>query len=321
MKTRAHEQMEHREIVDLLPLAALDRLEPAERRELEEHLALGCESCLAELRAYREAAAALALNESREDADGRIWRKLEQRLDPTPQDPPRMLKSNSAIATAGHESDRRSGNPGIWRAIAGMSLAAMIATVMVAIEVTRNLSGEVTYHGRVADDLARRNDHLKRQLAMSHRKLQLAQDSESETRARLTRILVSTDAKGVRLSPPPVLPPVKLSDARGLVTISPKAEGAAMQVSGLPQLAPGQVYELWWIGAKAGANRAGLFRTGPQGDAAITTTLPPPGDAVIASAVTIEPDGGVLKPTGPMVLKGQVNPTKLSRSQAFHAID
>jgi anti-sigma-K factor RskA len=314
--------MEHREIVDLLPLAALDRLEPAESRELEEHLALGCESCLGELRAYREAAVALALGESQEDDDGRIWRKLRQRLEPSPQDTaPGMFDSASAISPAGQESARHGGNPGLWRAIAGMSLAAMIATAMVAIEFTRSLSGEVTYHGKVADELARRNDLLRRQLALSHRKLQLAEDSESETRAHLTRIVLSADARGVRLSPPPVPTLAKLSDARGLVTISAKADGAALQVSGLPQLAPGKVYELWWIGAKGGSNRAGLFRTGAQGDAAITTNLPPPGDVLMASAVTVEPDGGVPKPTGPTVLKGQVNPTKLSRSQASRTID
>ena len=108
--------MEHREIADLLPLAALDRLEPAEWRELEEHLSLGCESCLAELRAYRDAAAALALDESHEDADGRIWRKLRQRIEPTPQDSvSRVFDSAPATATAGHESARRDGNPRIYR--------------------------------------------------------------------------------------------------------------------------------------------------------------------------------------------------------------
>ena len=42
--------MDHQAIKDLLPLAALDRLEPDEARELKEHLRAGCDECEAELR-------------------------------------------------------------------------------------------------------------------------------------------------------------------------------------------------------------------------------------------------------------------------------
>jgi anti-sigma-K factor RskA len=232
-----------------------------------------------------------------------------------------MFDATLPTGAAGRESARRSGNAELWRAIAGMSLAAMIATVMVAIEFTRNLSGEVAYHGRVADELARRNHSLKHQLALSQRKLELAETSDSETRANLTRILLSADAKAVRLGPTPMQPGANAPQARGLVIISAKTNGAAMHVSGLPQLPAGRVYELWWIGAKGGPVSAGLFRPGPRGEASMTTTLPPAGDELLASAVTIEPDGGVPKPTGPTVLKGQANATKLSRSLASRLDD
>ena len=53
--------MEHQEIKDLLALAALDRLEADEANAVSEHLHAGCAECEAELRAYREVAASLAL--------------------------------------------------------------------------------------------------------------------------------------------------------------------------------------------------------------------------------------------------------------------
>jgi len=53
--------MEHQEIKDMLALAALDRLEGEEAHALTEHLLVGCDECDAELRAFCEAAASLAL--------------------------------------------------------------------------------------------------------------------------------------------------------------------------------------------------------------------------------------------------------------------
>jgi len=302
--------MEHQELVNLLALAALDRLDAAQRPALDEHLAQGCETCAAQLRAFRETTAAIALADAGEDTDERIWNKVEPRLQPpsaAPDDPAqRRIRLSPSAAAGGGGSVRRPGNARLWRAIAGMSLAAMLATVMVAIEFTRNLSAEVAHHGRVADELARRNDSLKRQLALVQRKLQLAQTSEVESHALFTRILLSDDAKAVRLGPLQPQPGVKARWARGIVTISAQAGAAALQVSGLPQLASGSVYELWWIAAKMGPINAGLFRPGPRGDATITTTLPPPGDRLVASAVTVEPDGGVPTPTGPAILQGLV---------------
>src|SRR6266851_4838872 len=76
----ATSRMDHQAIKDLLPLAALDRLEPDEARELEEHLRAGCDECEAELRELREVAASLALSleqeGSEEGSQNRIWERL-----------------------------------------------------------------------------------------------------------------------------------------------------------------------------------------------------------------------------------------------------
>ena len=49
---------------------------------------------------------------------------------------------------------------------------------------------------------------------------------------------------------------------------------------------------------------AGTFVTGADSEVIAKVYAPPAGDRVMASAVTLEPAGGVSKPTGAMYLKG-----------------
>src|ERR1700736_1443364 len=71
--------MTHDELKALLPLAALDRLEPDEIVSLREHLA-GCEECDAELREFEHAVAMLALAVDTPTTEERVTRKLEAPL-------------------------------------------------------------------------------------------------------------------------------------------------------------------------------------------------------------------------------------------------
>ena len=108
--------MDHQAIKDLLPLAALDRLEPDEARALEEHLRAVSDECEAELRELREAAASLALSleqeSSEEKSEERIWERLEARL--------RGAGPQSDRAAGAKEADRSRrparGRVGAWRA-------------------------------------------------------------------------------------------------------------------------------------------------------------------------------------------------------------
>ena len=49
-----------------------------------------------------------------------------------------------------------------------------------------------------------------------------------------------------------------------------------------------------------------MFETPAEGIAKVELVLPPEGEEVIASAVTLEPTGGTEKPTGAMYLKGDL---------------
>ncbi|MGH8014141.1 MAG: anti-sigma factor domain-containing protein, partial [Candidatus Binataceae bacterium] len=103
----------------------------------------------------------------------------------------------------------------------------------------------------------------------------------------------------IKLGPLPPAP-----KAAGVLAFSPSRGHAMLQVAGLPRPPQGKQYELWWIGAKSGPVEAALFTPGPHGAATVSSSMPPAGERILASAITLEPAGGVPKPTGPMYLKG-----------------
>jgi anti-sigma-K factor RskA len=292
--------MDHQAIKDLLPLAALDRLEPDEARELEEHLRAGCDECEAELRELREAAASLALSLEQESSEAgsekrieeRIWERLEARLDgAVPQSGrPSVKEADSARRPA-------RGRVGAWRAATAVMAAGIV--------------GIAIYAGQLSDRLRRANEEHQQELtAMNSRIARL--DAELKrarvevgslqrvlgNRLRLEKVLSAPDLRLTRLAPLPPAP-----GANAIVAVSATNKAAVFQAAGLPATPPGKTYELWWITKEHGPVAAGLFQAEHGHPVVAPVALPPPGEHVLLSAVTLEPAGGVSKPTGAMYLK------------------
>ena len=81
---------------------------------------------------------------------------------------------------------------------------------------------------------------------------------------------------------------------RGNIFLNPRM-GVLLIASNLPALPSGKAYEMWVI-PKGGAPRpAGLFQSGPQGNA--MHILPGAVDPDVTVAVTVEPDSGSPAPT------------------------
>jgi anti-sigma-K factor RskA len=77
--------------------------------------------------------------------------------------------------------------------------------------------------------------------------------------------------------------------------------GGHLFVANLPRAPEGKAYELWTIGE--GAPRpAGLFQVDARGRGSHRVEPVAGGAPVKVFAVTLEPEGGVPAPTGPMVL-------------------
>lgn len=109
----------------------------------------------------------------------------------------------------------------------------------------------------------------------------------------------------------PQVRPVRLSGlepspkATGQLLWNPVTRQGLLLASGLPAAAPDKIYELWAISGKEPIP-AGLFAVDEKGRALLRLPALAEGKGFDKFAVTLEPAGGVPKPTGPMHLIGNV---------------
>src|ERR1700722_4662240 len=284
--------MDHAEIKDLIPLKALSRLDGDEARAVDDHLAARCDECERELASFNEALAAMAMVEGGDDIPAdRIWSRLQARLDANR--PPQRIEDRSA-----RESSRGRGF-----AILGSAVAAAIVAIVVSYAFlnsrmrsnTSETSNEIAALTAKVIELERNVDTTGDQLAALQARVAQTTD--------LTLASLGPDSRVIRLAGLPASP-----SATGSVALN-RTEGTAMlEVSGLPPTPDDKVYEVWWIGEKQGPLKAGLFEPSSHGATIVSLDLPPPGEVVLASAITLEPSSGVEKPTGAMYMKGDFPP-------------
>ena len=291
--------MDHAEIKDLLPLKAVSRLEGEEARAVDEHLAARCEECEHELASFNEALAAMAIVEGGDDGPSdRVWRRLQARLDAA-----RDHSQPPSVANRPRQriEDQSAREPSRRRGLAMLGSAAAAAVVAIAVSsifftsrlrsVTSDTSNEIAALSARVMEVQRNLDTTGDQLAALQAKVTQTTD--------LTLASLGSDARVVRLAGLAAAP-----SAEGTVALSREKGTAMLEVSGLPPTPGNKVYEVWWIGEKQGPLKAGLFEPSYHGATIVSLELPPPGETLLASAITLEPSGGVEKPSGAVYLKG-----------------
>ncbi|MGA9722998.1 MAG: anti-sigma factor [Candidatus Binatus sp.] len=285
--------MDHAEIKDLIPLNAVSRLEGEEARAVVEHLAARCEECERELASFNEALAAMAILEGGDDGPSdRVWSRLQGRLNAEPRvtdRPPRRIEDPSV-----REPSRR---PGL--AMLGSAVAAAVAAIVVSYAFfTSRLRSVTSDTSNEMAALTARVIEVQRNLDTTGDRLAALQAKVTQT-TDLTLASLDPDARVVHLAGLAAAP-----SAEGTVALSGEKGTAMLEVSGLPPTRGDKVYEVWWIGEKQGPLKAGLFEPSSHGATIVSLDLPPPGEILLASAITLEPSGGVEKPSGAMYLKG-----------------
>jgi anti-sigma-K factor RskA len=280
--------VEHAEIKDLIPLKALSQLDGDEARAVDEHLAAGCDECERELASFNEALAEMAIAEAGADGPSdRIWSRLQSRLDASR--PAQRIEDRST-----RESRRGRGFAMLGSAVAAAVVAIVVSYALINSRVhsdTSETSNEIAALTAKVIEVQRNVDTTGDQLAALEAKVAQTTD--------LTLASLGPDARVARLAGLPASP-----SATGTVALSPAQGTAMLEVNGLPPTPDDKEYEVWWIGAKQGPLKAGLFQPSSHGATIVSLDLPPPGEIVIASAITLEPVGGVEKPSGAMYLKG-----------------
>jgi len=280
--------VEHAEIKDLIPLKALSQLDGDEARVVDDHLAAGCDECQGELASFNEALAEMAIADAGADGPSdRIWNRLQARLDASR--PAQRIEDRST-----RESSRGRG----FATMLGSAVAAAVVAIVVSYAFnsrqrsdTSDTSNEIAALTAKVIEVQRNVDTTGDQLAALEAKVAQTTD--------LTLASLGPDARVARLAGLPASP-----SATGTVALSPAQGTAMLEVSGLPPTPDDKEYEVWWIGAKKGPLRAGMFEPSSHGATIVSLDLPPPGEIVLASAITLEPRGGVEKPSGAMYLKG-----------------
>ncbi len=201
-------------------------------------------------------------------------RSLEP-LTPPPAVKARLLDRIARNAAALHAERSRPG--WLWWGVGASALAA--AGLLIALSWNLSIMRHELQRleGRVAD--------LRSELIQREETLRLLADPK------------------VRLIQLAGLPPSP--GAAGRLLWNPVTRTGLFLTTGLPPAPPDKAYELWAI-AGAEPVPAGVFGVDREGRAA--HRLPPLPEAKVFDkfAVTLEPVGGVLKPTGPMHLLGSL---------------
>jgi len=260
---------DHDALRALIPLHAAGVLSGSERTAVESHLA-ACAECAAEHRAHRPLAAALS--------------------QAVPQvDPPAALRESILAAARRDRSTARATPRPVsfapWLAAAAMLLVSVGLGLYVRMlhERIQGLEGELR------EAIALVND--------SQQRVAVAVRAAVDAQAPLA-VLTAPDVRQINLAGQKVAP---AASARAFWS---RSRGVVFTAANLPALPTGRVYQLWFIAGKTPVS-AGLL-TAPDARGGMTTTLATPTDlpSPDALAVSIEPEGGVLQPTGDIYLVG-----------------
>jgi hypothetical protein len=263
----------HEEFAETLSAYAVDALDDNERTAFEVHLSW-CRQCQADLAELRRVAAGLGLA-----AD--------------PVEPPEALKAKT-IARATGQPQRRPAAPfapprrePAARRQSGLLIAAgialFIATAIYAVSLRLQM------------------DTLQQTLTRESASASQTRDLLAQARRDLDRlgsenaILMSPDTTRV------ILQGRQFAANASAVAFWSSSRGLMFSAERLPTLEPGRAYQLWVIPPGAPPVSAGTLTVRPDGSATQIYAAAGLPNAVNV-AVSVEPAGGSLQPTGAIVL-------------------
>jgi anti-sigma-K factor RskA len=264
----------HDDASELLGAYALDAVDGGELADLEEHLAT-CPRCRAELDGLREAAG--ALGNSVEPPPEALWSRIadqlgvEQEGEGEDEQPPPLPELTTATP---ERSPFRAPAPGRMRRIrsnalllGAVAVAASAVAVVLGIGLVRSQNNVTHLKQAVAHEtaVAGRTPAEKALHTPGHRMVSLVNDAHVE----LARFVIVPGGRGYLVS------------------------------SSLPVLGHDQTYQLWAIVGTTPIS-LGLLGGSPHGSTFTIAGAP----ATAKLALTAEPSGGTVAPTGAIVASG-----------------
>jgi len=174
-----------------------------------------------------------------------------------------------------------------------MPLAAALVVAIGLGAYAAQLRGRMTSLETELHDATRRADGNERQIADLRRASFDAQSTVA--------VLAAPDLARVDLGGQPAAP-----DATARAFWS-RSRGLVFTASNLPAAPAGRTYQLWVLTSQPAPISAGLLKPDQNGRVTVMFTTPPDLPKPVAMAVTLEPEGGVLSPTGDKFLVGLAN--------------
>jgi anti-sigma factor RsiW len=262
--------MTHEEAIELLATYALDAVAGEEREAVEQHLA-ECPRCRTELDAFREVTT--ALGNSVEPLPEGLWANIAGRL-PERHDRERPPMPRLVRAEGDDAGRERTLRPGRSRSVPGRGRLAGIAAVVVAAAAVVTVLSVSLVHA---------NDQVS----------QLQQSANEATPGAVVSALETPGHQVVNLEGTghaQVAQFVVVPDGRGYLVSS-----------SLPPLSAEHTYQLWGI-VDGKPISLGLLGQSPHQATFTLAGSPSPSKL----GITVEPSGGAVVPSQPMVAQGTV---------------
>ncbi len=207
----------------------------------------------------------------------------------------------------------------LWQAIAGMSVAIALASLIVISELAGSLARRTNYVNRRVAALNATVRSLRHQTAVEQRKL--GSERERATVGEVfEKILFAPDLRTMKLAAPVEKEKDKEKDKSiagaelpsGRFAMSESANAAMLEANGLKPTGAFEVYRIWWTPKHRAPIWAADFLVGDDGAATVPLDLPPGREKKLSLSVTLENESYSEAPAGPVALKGEGEPSAAS---------
>jgi anti-sigma-K factor RskA len=268
--------MDLRQIEELLPFYALDALTDDEKSQVEAYLREHPEM-REQIKEMQSASSALPYSVPPMEPSSRVKESLMARV-------AAEAKGRSMISEPKQASRPRE-MQNIFQFLSfGFAVVAVVWAVVLNIQLNQMRSEVSTLKGALVSQ-STALEKINQSIEQINTKLPEANPSSA----------VTISLKGTSVQP----------KAQGELIANPNNQTAVLVITGLPKLEAGKTYQVWLIDA-AGPKSAGLLSvdTGGQGVVVVSSNTTIGSFQVLA--ISVEPAGGSVQPTGDIVMSGNL---------------
>jgi len=198
----------------------------------------------------------------------------------------------------------------LWQAVAGMSMAVAIASVLVVKDLAESLARRTNYVNRRVAALNASVRTLRRQTAAEQKKLG-SERERATVGETFEKILFAPDLRFIRLGAPIEKEKGKEKSIvqipigglpYGTLAMSQSNQAAMLEATGLKPTGTFQVYRIWWMPKRGVPVWAADFLVGDDGSATTAVDLPTGREKEMSLEITLEDESYSEAPNGPVAL-------------------